>query len=188
MNNKIILAAFVAISAVVCSCAKDGIDLFEGNYSFKTSGTVCALKTASPDTEATDSVMTVSFPDSVTVKIPTESGQMDITPTGNGNEMIISMNVTGGDIVILYAEADGDELVIRPSERNLVFSYPEGDEDADSIFSNARAEGNLVISGSGHRYDNIIIISFAYSGEFSLGETKYEIYDSKIDCRAKLNG
>lgn len=177
MKTKV-LSAILIISAVLCSCRKEGTAIFEGNYSFKTSGVVYARQTAEP----ADTLL----PFELTVKLPTESGQMDITPVGDDAEaMIVSMNVIGGDLLLLHATVEGEELVIAPDKRTVSFSVPGGAED--DFVSSTVVKADLELTGEGHRYDNIIIFGFRYEGSFAIGDTEYEIYDSDIDCRAKLN-
>lgn len=181
MKRYFILAVFAAVALFACSCKKDGVELFEGNYSFKTSGTVFAHRIS----EITDTTSTV--PDSLTLKLVTESGQMDITPTSVGNGLLVTMNVTGGDLVVLQADVDGDELVVRPSSRNLSFTISSPESNLVGTMLSHGIEPELTVSGNARRYDDIVMFSFCCSGTFSMDDTVYEIHDSRIDCRAKLN-
>ena len=163
------------LSAVLCSCSKEGTALFKGNYSFKTSGTISARQISEP----ADTLL----PSDVTIKLATESGQMDITPR-DGDAMLVSMNVTGGDMLVYDATVDGDDLIVSQDTRSMVLTFPSG-EESQVLTPTVRAD--VAVSGSGHRYDNIILFKFTYSGTFQVGDTEYEIYSSDIDCRAKLN-
>lgn len=163
------------LSAVLCSCSKEGTALFKGNYSFKTSGIISARQISEP----ADTLL----PSDVTIKLATESGQMDITPRGSG-DMLVSMNVTGGDMLIYDATVDGDDLIVSQDTRSMVLTFPSG-EEPQMLAPAVRTD--ITVSGSGHRYDNIILFKFTYSGTFQVGDTEYEIYSSDIDCRAKLN-
>ena len=163
------------LSAVLCSCSKEGAALFKGNYSFKTSGSISARQISVP----ADTLL----PSDVTIKLATESGQMDITPR-DGDAMLVSMNVTGGDMLVYDAKADGDELIISQDTRSMVLAFPSGDE---SQILSPTVRADIAISGSGHRYDNIILFRFTCGGVFSVGDVEYEIYSSDVDCRAKLN-
>lgn len=163
------------LSTALCSCSKEGTALFKGNYSFKTSGSICARQISEP----ADTLL----PSDVTIKLATESGQMDITPTGD-EAMLVSMNVTGGDMLVYNAQVDGEDLIISPDTRSMTLNFPSG-EESQILPSTIRAD--VTISGSGHRYDNIILFKFNCGGVFKVGDTEYEIYSSDIDCRAKLN-
>ena len=170
-----VITAIVMLSAVLCSCSKEGTALFKGNYSFKTSGTISARQISEP----ADTLL----PSDVTIKLATESGQMDITPR-DGDAMLVSMNVTGGDMLVYDATVDGDDLIVSQDTRSMVLTFPSG-EESQVLTPTVRAD--VAVSGSGHRYDNIILFKFTYGGVFLVGDTEYEIYSSDIDCRAKLN-
>lgn len=182
MRYKTILAAFVAVVALACSCAKDGTGKFEGNYSFKMSGVIDARKVAV--NEPADEAASTGglLPDEVSLKITTESGQMDVTPV-SGEEMLVTMNIIGGDIVVMHADVDGSELVLRPKERHMLVSFTSGEGESGSV----KIESELTMSGRGQIYDNILLFSIDYQGSFEVGGTKYEIVGSDVDCRAKLN-
>lgn len=169
-----VITAIVMLSAVLCSCSKEGPALFKGNYSFKTSGSICARQISEP----ADTLL----PSDVTIKLVTESGQMDITPR-DGDAMLVTMNVTGGDMIVYDSKVSGEDLVITPDTRSMVLTFPGGEES--QTISSVRTD--IDVSGTGRRYDNIILFKFNYGGVFQVGDTEYEIYASDIDCRAKLN-
>lgn len=131
------------------------------------------------------------FPDSTTISISTESGQMDITEIDRSTgDMVITMNVTGGDMVVYYAVAEGDKIVLTPQDRHFSLGTASAhigtvdeawDVDATSM------EADVTVSGTGVRYDNIILFDLKYDGTYTYNDIKYDILDSKIDCRAKLN-
>ena len=178
MNTKT-FAAVLALAALLCSCSKEGTKLFEGSYSFKTSGIVYARQT----TDAEDT----GQQEEIRVMIPTESGQMDLTPAGDDGRMKLTMNVTGGEILVYDASVDGDSIVIDKDHRSLMFSFPARENDSDSEAVDHLVSADLDVSAEGKRYGNIILFKFYYSGTFTKDDAEYEIYDSDIDCRAKLN-
>lgn len=175
MKTKVI-TAFVLLMAALSSCSKEGTALYKGNYSFKTSGSICARQI----TEPADTLL----PSDITIKLATESGQMDITPRG-GDAMLVTMNVTGGDMLVYDAKVGSEEdLLITPKTRRITLDFPSSEE---SRIKPLTFDAELSISGLGHRYDNIVLFKFTYGGKFQIGDTEYEIYASDIDCRAKLN-
>lgn len=169
---KKFLAIFTVALAFV-SCQKTGVDLFKGNYSFKTSGNI--------------SLQEINGANPRTVAIPTESGQMDITTVdAPAGKMLVTMNVTGGEMIVFYAKADGDVITLEPKHRVVSYSHGDysfdfGDIDAVTI------EADYVVSGTGHRYDNIVLFDLKYSGTYTSGDTIYNIIGSDVACRAKLN-
>ena len=136
-----------------------------------------------------DTVVTV-FPDKLTVSLDTESGQMDITETGSaGGEMVMTMNVLGGDMIVQYATAEGEGITLRPLDRFMRISllkylvgYTDVSEMKDYSF-----ESYINVTGDGRKYGNIVLLDMKYSGSLKYNKVTYNIADSKIDCRAKEN-
>lgn len=168
----------MAFAVVLCSCQKEGTRLFEGSYSFKTSGVLYARQA-----EPVDSL----YPEDVTIMLATESGQMDMTPAGEDGRMFLTMNVTGGGIVVYGVSVDGDSVSIDPDRRNIVFPFPDREDRPFREDSDITVQAELGVTGSGKRYDNIILFRLDYTGSFTVDDAEYVIYDSDIDCRAKLN-
>ena len=178
--KKTALTAFssaLVIIALLTSCRKEDSWYFSGNYSFKTSGMIQVRGKDIPQT----------LPQDFTVDLITESGQMDITTVNSGNgEMVITMNVTGGDLLVYYATVKGDDIVLTPEKRKMSFTIPW--LDSEGKITERKIDTDVTVSGEGKRYDNIILLSFRYDGTFTVdGKTVYEIYDSDINCRAKRN-
>lgn len=153
--KKLPLLAAVAI-LMASACTKISPDSFRGNYSFKTSGYVTAV-------DAEDS--------KVTVAIPTESGQMDITPTGKDGRFLITMNATAGDLTVYYGNFVEDRLYLEPATRH----FP--------ILGNSE----VTVTGYGEKFNNIVLFTLEYNGSVTVDETEYTIIGSEINCRAKIN-
>lgn len=204
MKRTTVISALAALGiALLAGCAKEGTAAYRGNYSFKTSGilytvrdpkfiydTSYVVRRDSSNRQLTyiDTVIT-EFPDSSIVSIYTESGQMDITETG-GDEMLLTMNVTGGDLVVAYATEQDGKLVLKPLRRKvntgLSISSLAG-EGRDISYSESRVEADVVVSGTGTRYDNIVLFELTYEGSYKYNNILYHIYDSEVNCRAKVN-
>lgn len=162
---KRFLFSTIVILLSVCACDKTSVDDFKGSYSFKTSGYFRAAR------EDSDQILTFN--------IPTRSGQMDIVSgKGSGSDLIISMNITGGDLQIYYADLSDNRLVLVPVERNLEIV---GDDEYNSV------EAHLTVLGDASKYDDIVLFRIGYNGQFTYGGNVYNIISSDINCRAKLN-
>lgn len=192
----LLLAAAASLLTLANSCTKEGTRLFRGNYSFKTSGTL----TVHRDTDTTftqkwdadagqmvpDTVIK-EYPEPIILNILTESGQMDITEMDSDEgQVVVSMNVTSGPMAVLYAQAQGDSLSIASQPRRVTVIMSEqggGLNDATRITAGAE----LAVSGTAHRYDDIILFDLKYEGDFDSASSHYEILQSSVVCRAKAN-
>lgn len=183
-NTAILVIALVAAMLSV-SCQKTGTLRFAGNYSFKTGGTLNLVKDGSPD-------------DAMTVAIPSESGQMDITEVDRKEgRMVVTMNVIGGGMLVYYAQVDGDRLVLDPTSRHISFSTAGLDLNPAGLDLNLgeqtpdlggiRISADVDVTGTGVRYDDIVLFELHYTGKVETEDESYVIKDSKIDCRARLN-
>ncbi len=196
---------FVAALAVVasllsfCSCEKEGVKLFDGNYSFKTSGILTIERTAKvsesdasaeiparisdsgntgwPDIELPD-LPDVDFPDgNRTFKLPltSESGQMNVIKTGD-NSVIVTMNVVGGDAFVFSGKAEGKVLTLDPAVRFVSFR-----DGANTVSL------EITVSGTAEKHDDVAIFTLEYTGGGETTLYDYKILASEVKCVAKLN-
>ncbi|MCQ2115000.1 MAG: hypothetical protein MJZ07_02215 [Bacteroidales bacterium] len=163
MKKLLKTAMTLALAAVtLAGCQKEGVNRFKGNYSFKTSGTL----TVQSDEEDSEPF---------TLSLGNESGQMDVTVVdGKEGQLLITMNVLGGDMVVYYCSAEGKDLILEESARHLTFASLPVPLD-------------VTASGEGQRYENILLLNLRYEGEYRANDRTYTIVDSDIVCRAKLN-
>ena len=168
------MALGIALALIVLgSCEKEGVDLYEGYYSYKLSGSVTVEKTLIEAAEIPDT----ETPEPVEAKLAliSENGQMNVLKKG-ADSLIITMNAIGGDVLVLDACVKDNDLKI--SEFSRIVKVEDGSR---SISLNCTA------SGSGKKYDEIIILEFSYLGEGSSTLYDYSIKSSSVKCVAKLN-
>ena len=168
------MALGIALALIVLgSCEKEGVDLYEGYYSYKLSGSVTVEKTLIEAAEIPDT----ETPEPVEAKLAliSENGQMNVLKKG-ADSLIITMNAIGGDVLVLDACVKDNDLEI--SEFSRIVKVEDGSR---SISLNCTA------SGSGKKYDEIIILEFSYLGEGSSTLYDYSIKSSSVKCVAKLN-
>ena len=193
------LVAFGLLAGAV-SCSKQDNPV-RGNYSFKTSGTLFAVRDSAfrfdtsyvsrRDTSGnwvTDTLISENM-DSTIFSIDTESGQMDITPM-SGDRDLITMNCTAGDLIVYYGIEKDGEIVLESARRHLKTgiggsTISSGDEEVE--YSDTSVEADIVVTGSARKYDNILLFTLDYRGTYKYNNTLYNIYDSDIYCRAKEN-
>lgn len=169
--KKTFFAVMICLATLCCSCTKEGTALFEGYYSYKTSGTV-ELESVRTD-ETTGETTT----DHLTLRLKSESGQMNILTRDKDNGiMVITMNAVGGDVATFEAKAGGDRLEI--SETVKSFSG-EGLIDSGPF--------DFTLTGTGEKLDDIVIVKFTASGTITRLGREYTVTDSDIQCVARLN-
>jgi len=178
MNKIMKVAAVMAAVSALASCTKEGAPLFRGNYSFKTSGTV---EVAATGTVTSLGGNTSDIDEQLSIDLATEQGQMDIIATSaKEGDMIITMNVLGGDVYTTTALAEGDELSIEPFDRKIAV-----------VVRKNTITIPVTVSGTAHRYDNTVIFTLEYEGEADFEgdnvEIHAEITGSDVRCVAKLN-
>ena len=156
------LLCIMVISAV--SCRKEGPSLFEGNYSFKTSGTITVQQSGVESAERME------------ISLSNEMGQMDILAK-DGRNVLVSMNVMGGDIINCDASVTGDNLQLGPFRRKISLNW------LDSGIYRA----DVVVSGNAVKYGDILVFQLSYSGTCERAGVIYDIVDSHVECVAKTN-
>lgn len=174
---------FVAALAVVASlmslisCEKEGVKLFDGNYSFKTSGILTVERTAKVS-ESDASAGILDIPDgNRTFKLPltSESGQMNVIKTGD-NSVIVTMNVVGGDAFVFSGKAEGKVLTLDPAVRFVSFR-----DGANTVSL------EVTVSGIAEKHDDVAIFTLEYTGGGETTLYDYKILASEVKCVAKLN-
>ena len=161
---SVILSVLCALVLSVVSCRKEGSSLFEGNYSFKTSGTVTVQQSGVENAEK------------VELSLNYEMGQMDII-SKNGDIVLVTMNIMGGDVITYDASATGNYLQLNSSERKISLNW------LDSGIYRA----DVVVSGNASRYGDVVIFQLSYSGTCDKDGVIYDIVDSQVECVAKIN-
>ena len=200
------LAFVIALAAMLSSCSKKGADIYRGYYSFKTGGyldikgKVYEIKrdTVKIDTTITKIIIggrtifdttytyhtkndTIGSRDTSFIRyLSAESGQMHVVGT-DGN-LKVTMNITGGNPVIFNARATNDAITLEPVKRQTaVIPDDEGDDKNVSFLFTA--------SGTGHRYENMLLFDLMYQGEYNYDDMCGMIVPEKssINCIATKN-
>ena len=158
------------------SCEKEGVDLYEGFYSYKLSGTLTLDKQLIETAELPDGgTSEPSEPQEVTLPLISESGQMNVLKT-SADSLIITMNAIGGDVLVIDALVNGNDLEI--CEFSRIVRVEDGSRSVSL---------NCTASGSGKKYDDVIILDFIYSGSGSSTLYDYTVKSSSVKCVAKVN-
>ena len=164
-------ALVIMCSMTFVSCTKEGINVFEGRYSYKISGLVSLIPSAYVNAPAAVSP--------TLVPLYPEQGQMHINVKDKDkNVVIISFNDIKGSVITADATIESDEIIIG-----------EGMLKTASVTDGTNKIGSGIVSyfASGKLYGNQIIMQLVYNGELTLNGTKMTIVDSEIDCVATRN-
>lgn len=161
------IAALLAL-ALMSACSKNGAERFEGKWSYKTSGSVSVVVTDS---------LGITVGDTLTAVLATEAGQMHIAGTGNDGSMMLTMNAMAGNVTVYEAFLAGSEIVLNPKSRVVNLSL--GGLPSLAV--------NVLATGRGRRYDDILLLRMDYSGSTKSGNYTYEITGSDVDCVATSN-
>ncbi len=165
MKNHIYILVLAGILSLA-ACSKTGSSAYKGHYSFKTGGSIDITGKRCGIVDTT-----------ITRRLPAESGQMHIVEKGNG-AVLITMNVTGGDSWVMQANVSGNRINIE-NTRRFVPVY----DKLDVLYSYF----DMTVSGSGERYDNMIILNLVYQGAYKELDFEGTVTESRINCVAREN-
>ena len=179
MKMKPFVAALAVVVSLMsfCSCEKEGVKLFDGNYSFKTSGILTIERTAKVS-ESDASAEILDIPDgnrTFRLTLTSESGQMNVIKTGD-NSVIVTMNVVGGDAFVFSGKAEGKVLTLDPAVRFVSFR-----DGANTVSL------EVTVSGTAEKHDDVAIFTLEYTGGGETTLYDYKILASEVKCVAKLN-
>ena len=170
------LAVVVSLMSLI-SCEKEGVKLFDGNYSFKTSGILTVERTAKVS-ESDASAGILDIPDgnrTFRLALTSEPGQMNVIKTGD-NSVIVTMNVVGGDAFVFSGKAEGKVLTLDPAVRFVSFR-----DGANTVSL------EITVSGTAEKHDDVAIFTLEYTGGGETTLYDYKILASEVKCVAKLN-
>lgn len=170
------LAVVVSLMSLI-SCEKEGVKLFDGNYSFKTSGILTVERTAKVS-ESDASAGILDIPDgnrTFRLALTSESGQMNVIKTGD-NSVIVTMNVVGGDALVFSGKAEGKVLTLDPAVRFVSFR-----DGANTVSL------EITVSGTAEKHDDVAVFTLEYTGGGETTLYDYKILASEVKCVAKLN-
>ena len=170
------LAVVVSLMSLI-SCEKEGVKLFDGNYSFKTSGILTVERTAKvSESDASAGILDITDGNrTFRLALTSESGQMNVIKTGD-NSVIVTMNVVGGDAFVFSGKAEGKVLTLDPAVRFVSFR-----DGANTVSL------EITVSGTAEKHDDVAIFTLEYTGGGETTLYDYKILASEVKCVAKLN-
>ena len=168
MNKTSVLLVFFCLMALA-SCQKKNVPLFRGDYSFKTSGSVTLEEIVGQDED----------PNSYTVNLPNEIGQLEISALDSAmDSVVVVMNTMGGEVVVTHACCTDNEIILRDFKKNTILIT------SDSL----TLRGDLRVKASGKMFeDNTLVINMVYDGEAESNERNFKIHGDDIRMAAIRN-
>ena len=174
MKKSILFFITCFLVIFLSSCRKSGVDLFSGDYTFKSSGVI------SIRAETTIDSIDVNIPASLDIDLSNDIGQLNISVADiDNNEVVVVINYLNGDVVVTDGTCDGDRITINEYKRhNLPISV-----NTLTDFSH-----DIKVSATGRIYDeDMIVLDMDYSGKASIGTVKYKVKDKDIKMVAYRN-
>ncbi|HIR83084.1 MAG TPA: hypothetical protein IAC98_04760 [Candidatus Cryptobacteroides pullicola] len=167
--RKFFLAVLPLAVLALGSCSKEGTRLFEGDYTYKLSGTIEVERVSVTNPGSAQDIMTLSIPD--------ESGQMYILNKDDGmDRVLITMNAMLGSANTMEGTARDGVITLSPSQR------------CQRVIDNMESvRFDVEITGEGRKYDDVVIFELSYEGQAEGIQYNYRIVDSDIECIAREN-
>lgn len=143
-----------------CACSNDA-RLLSGDYSYKTSGSVVI----STDTEE------------ITYQLPDKIGQLNVVDlkATNKDSVLLVLNEMGGSLTTIYARISADSIELQPYTTTLTITTGKGTGTYD-----------ITVSGTGIRYDDLIMLHETYDGTLS-DDNETTLYSDNIIIVANRN-
>ena len=165
---------FLSCLLALTSCHKSGVNLFVGDYSFKTSGEVSIMAEADIDDN------NVNIPAALNVSLSTDIGQLNISPYDKKNDkVIVIINYLNGDVITTTGTCDGKTIELDEYRRSTL------PVSLSTLFSNNH---DIRVSGIGHIYDDdMIVFDMTYNGKATIGTVTFKIKDKDIQMVAYRN-
>lgn len=143
-----------------CACSNDA-RLLSGDYSYKTSGSVVI----STDTEE------------ITYQLPDKIGQLNVVDlkATDKDSVLLVLNEMGGSLTTIYALISADSIELQPYTTTLTITTGKGTGTYD-----------ITVSGTGIRYDDLIMLHETYDGTLS-DDNETTLYSDNIIIVANRN-
>jgi hypothetical protein len=160
----ILICGLLAFTA----CQKRGMQLFRGDYSFKTSGSITAKRA------------NVFDPAEFHITLDNEIGQLQIASLDRKNDsLVVVMNYLNGEVVVTHAYCEGQNITFKDFKHNSLKVSIDGNIDV-------LCEVNVNAVGTMYD-DNTMILNMTYDGEAGVGNLKYDLYGDDIKMVATRN-
>lgn len=168
MKKSLLILIIFCVLIALSSCQKSGTNLFRGDYSFKTSGSITAKRAYTTN------------PAEFNITLDNEIGQLQIAKLNNKNDsLVVVMNYLNGDVVVTHAYCKGQNITLKEFKHNSLKVSVDGNIDM-LCEVNIKARGTM--------YDeNTLVLNMTYEGIAGVGLLKYRLYGDDIKMVAIRN-
>jgi len=160
---------------ILSSCTKSGVNLFVGDYSFKTSGEATITAQAIIDD------ISATIPAEMNIDLGSDIGQLNISVSDKKRqEVLVVINYVNGDVVTTHGICNGKTIQLDEFQRNTL---------PISINSSLLPTNSYItMSGKGQVYnDNIIVFDMTIKGRSTIGPVTYQVSDNNVQMVAFRN-
>ena len=173
MKRILLIIIMIGIAAFT-SCHKSGVNLFVGDYSFKTSGDITLMAEAQTDSSH------IIIPTLLDVSLEQEIGQLNITHDGDSKDRVtVMINYMNGDVVVTKGTCDGTRIQLDEFRRKML------PISTTSFFTD---NFYVKLSGTGQMYDDdIIVFDMSYIGKATISSVTFNIKDKDVKMVAYRN-
>ncbi len=170
MKNIMLAIALFALMALA-SCQNKGLNLFQGDYSYKTSGSVTFT-----EVPIEGDSMLVSFG----VNLQNEIGHLEIATLDKRNDsVLVVMNALGGKVDVARAHVENDKIRFADFRKKLRIVNLDPSLDF---------ECQVTVHAEGSMYDgNLLLVRMIYEGEYQIINKTFAVYGSEITMTATRN-
>ena len=151
-----------------------------GSYSYKTSGTVTLMASQlvglDEATLAVYKAMGVNV-DPVVVGLYPEQGQMHVIDTEDG-QVTVTFNDLLGNADVATGTVKGATLRLNADQRKSA-QLTDGKEKIGA--------GIVAFTGQGTKYDDMLVLSLQYQGQFTVNNVAMTVVASDVHCVAQKN-
>lgn len=185
--SKLTVLAAVLMGLAACQDTAEVRDV-KGGYRYKTTGQVMLQENFKGATLA----------DTLSVKLPNESGQLEVVSLYSEDSVLITLDQLNGDVCYTRGTTDGKTLHFAPYTRTLEVPFETTKYDTikigvkpfeyDTIISIPARETevfNITVSGSAQVYENNLIFNLKYSGKSQT--TERTLTSRGVRMQAKKN-
>lgn len=173
-KHAVIFISFLCLLALT-SCHKSGVNLFAGDYSFKSSGELSITAQAVIDSS------NIIIPAVLNASLSNDIGQLNISISDKKNDQVIVVfNYLNGEVVVTTGTCEGNLIQLDEFQRNTL---PISINTPFSVSSTY-----ITVNASGQMYDdNMIVFDMTYKGTVKIGSVTYNITDKDLKMVAYRN-
>lgn len=180
MKTKFFAVALLISALFVCACTKDEEQDVMGSYSYKTSGTVTLMASQlvglDEATLTAYKAMGVNV-DPVVVGLYPEQGQMHVIDTEDG-QVTVTFNDLMGNADVATGTVQGATLRLNADQHKSA-QLTDGKEKIGA--------GIVAFTGQGTKYDDMLVLSLQYQGQFTVNNVPMTVVASDVHCVAQKN-